>query len=498
MSSKFPNRDNILTIWQDPYKLIEAHDGHDVYLHGNPYQDRKVVLSRELLNNNMLTPVTIVQPTEMTERFLVEVGRASERAKRDNAHLLLLVFCHGLSNFHFLLDSDNRNKSLSIVLLKGVLDMGVPVTLVSTACHSRGWTVCEDLNQTALTARGEKAWPSSGSVDRACGSVFATTLVEALTSSASPFLPDDERDDVSPASELQPEKPTAEQTKTYDEFCESILETCEDRVHRLWYRQEFSFSAQDDQWEYSWTGRTGIPLANFEKRWEELVTYPYQGPTESNMDLSLASTVGQVQGLTTRMVESIRKHRITEMARLFLDTCPSDWTGGRHVAIRSFLRHYAAGEEVELYWDLDIVAMIQCRCELSLLADYLVDTLGLPQPNSQPCLYWDKDTWVYAMRKKMPGWQDREAIIKKDLCKGGFFILRSSKHGPPFLRFVDYVACSLVEANKSREETATLVNSLLGFIRRANEFNKRRACGRAEVRGRGRAWLRSIGRRALD
>ncbi|KAJ5955617.1 hypothetical protein N7501_009896 [Penicillium viridicatum] len=30
---------------------------------------------------------------------------------------------------------------------------------------------------------------------------------------------------------------------------------------------------QDDAWEYSWTGRTGIPLSHFRNRWDGLNSY---------------------------------------------------------------------------------------------------------------------------------------------------------------------------------------------------------------------------------
>jgi hypothetical protein len=36
-----------------------------LYLHGNPYEDRKVILSQELLDSNAFNPVTIVKTADM-------------------------------------------------------------------------------------------------------------------------------------------------------------------------------------------------------------------------------------------------------------------------------------------------------------------------------------------------------------------------------------------------------------------------------------------------
>lgn len=73
----------------DPYKLI---DKYGPYLHGNPYEERKVCLDRDMLDGNKLTDVTVVRSSEMIDRFISEAKRASELAKRTDAPLLLSDF----------------------------------------------------------------------------------------------------------------------------------------------------------------------------------------------------------------------------------------------------------------------------------------------------------------------------------------------------------------------------------------------------------------------
>lgn len=155
----------------DPRKLVEKYTE---LLHGNPCEDCKVCLSQELLDNKQLTDVTLVKPTQMIDRFLAEAKAASELARRSNAPLLLLVFCHGLPSFQLVLDSENKNKGLSILSLKGVLEPGAQVTLVTTACYSGGWVTHPDFNYTTIAAAANEgllglsnAWPDSQSIARA-------------------------------------------------------------------------------------------------------------------------------------------------------------------------------------------------------------------------------------------------------------------------------------------------------------------------------------------
>jgi hypothetical protein len=65
------------------------------------------VLSKELLDSHELTAVTIVYGS-MVDRFLREAKLASERAKKENCPLLLLVFCHGLQNYNLSCNIDLR------------------------------------------------------------------------------------------------------------------------------------------------------------------------------------------------------------------------------------------------------------------------------------------------------------------------------------------------------------------------------------------------------
>lgn len=91
--------------------------------------------------------------------------------------------------------------------------------------------------------------PTSKSVGRVCGSVFASATISALTAATSPLISIDNTD-TNPQGEdakesIQPSTPNPIQTKTYNEFCRSIWDAVtEQGFSRL--PGNFSFSCQED------------------------------------------------------------------------------------------------------------------------------------------------------------------------------------------------------------------------------------------------------------
>lgn len=504
----------------DPEKLVQKYGP---YLHGNPYEERKTCLDRDMLDQDQLTPVTVVRSNEMIGRFLQEAKLASELAKRTEAPLLLLVFCHGLSNYHLCLDDGNRSKGLSILALKAVLEPGARITLVTTACYSGGWATTPELNTTSLTAasgfhtnsaRGlSNAWNPSLSIGRTCGSIFASTLFQTLSSATSPLLEARESSNANDQPSLQPEEPNDQQTLSYNAFCQSVLDTCQNSVTRLGDMQYFTFSAQDDAWDYSWTGRTGIPLAYFERRWKQMKPYPYTGPEDiralRNQDprnaTSTVSDPNEVGGIrTTRdgefienMTALIAQCRIKEMARMFHATCPGDWTRGREVAWGGTLYgFYQLGIFPES--EAMIYSTIRFRWEAALLADFLVAMHELPMPRNEICIMWDWQSWDVEFRVKtsMSKSEFNQRWMAVALPFNDCFdFSRLPDQGPRFMRPFTYLVAALLEANKPEHETNSIINAIQEFMQNAQSFHRQRVFASSEVQRTGREWLRSVGRR---
>ncbi|KKK17294.1 hypothetical protein AOCH_001807 [Aspergillus ochraceoroseus] len=497
----------------DPEKLVQRYNS---FLHGNPFQDRKVCLDREILREKRITEVTVIRSSNMIDQFLKKAKEASELAKRNHAPLLLLVFCHGLPNHHLLLDAGNQSKGLSILRLKGVLEPGVCVTLVTTACYSGGWATSPDLNHTTIAAAGDgnllqatsHSWNESLSIGRFCGSVFASTLFKTLSSAASPLLEADLASDLSQAQQsLQPENPNSVQTLTYNAFCESVWRTCANSVTRLWSSQSFNFSAQDDAWDYSWTGRTGFPLADFRERWNALTSIPYSGSEElralqdqdpSNPSFSASGPVrdGLGESVVDEMTGHIAQKRLKDMARLFRQTCPGDHNLGMETGFWGRLRgFYEYGEFEE---DAAMIeGAIRFRWESALLADFIVEALNLPVPNGEICIMWDWMAWIDVKLKTMSrddlfSW--RSSVYQK--LNPHFEAPSYNEQGPPFGRPVEYVVSALMDASMPEDELTASILAIIEFMNLSRACNQQRLCRDRGVRQRGREWLRTVGKRA--
>ncbi|KAJ3542758.1 hypothetical protein NM208_g3929 [Fusarium decemcellulare] len=494
----------------DPRKLLRSDHPHTKkYLHGNPHQSRKVVLSEDLLDRDELTPVTVVKNTEMIPRFLKEVRQQSEIAVKQSAPLVLFLFCHGLENFSFLLDCGQQRKGLSPTQIKEAIEPGCRTTLITTACHSSGWAVRTlripshvPLNATVMAAAEADAqsnsWHKSLKSGRVFGSIFASSVIEALTSTTSPLLVV-EASEPSKEVELQPENPTPRQTATYNTLCQSILNVCRDRVTRLWQFQTFTFSAQHDAWAHSWTGRTGIPLSHFEERWKALETVPYTGSYQNKSDMDPDPSNPAFQGsagpsmtageLTDEMTALMVRNRVSKMVDLFLQTCPGDWDSGFGPLTRSELQSAVkGGSEQELNKASGCICF---RWELGLYADQLVEEFALPRPGgAEMCVLWDSQQWVLEKRKyKLNG-------LVWDLLSGdGFTLFPAGGQGPPFTRFRRYMAAAVTMKELPEDETKVLVAKLIDRLAEVREFMKQRAIDEPGIRENARQWLKEIGRK---
>jgi len=491
----------------EPARLVEKYgDFH----HGHPYRPRKVVLSRDLLDSEM-TPVTLVRPAQMIDRFLREVKEASLRAKRRNCPLLLMVFCHGIEGHYLCLDNGTRNKGMSIVRLKSALEPGVSVTLLTTACFSGGWAVTPELNATTMVAANcddeSLSWPVSPSGKRACGSMFVGATILALSDASTPLLRERGSSNLeAPVTEetcLQPSEPTDRQTETFNEFCRSITNTLEARGFSRVFSEDFRFSAQDDKWEYSWTRRSGVPLAHFQDRWEALPMYypPYQSSDNDAFTISLTGGGGGTNNdpdtIIDEMTCAMAHSRVTNMARLFVEVlCPGDWNKGQNVAVAGDIFLFLRNDPDALSAS-EIADIISFRWDTCLLVDRFVDNHGLCRPDGKICVMWHSQEYPMAMRDKYgrDGWTERYSPVRRELVEGNAIISPAHHQGPVFNRPLAYITSAIAETCTTQEETDRMVQQYCEYVASIRKFHLNRAIDSTAVQINARKWLGSIGRR---
>lgn len=110
---------------------------------------------------------------------------------------------------------------------------------------------------------------------------------------------------------------------------------------------------------------------------------------------------------------------------------------------------------------------------------------------------WNRLSWLDHKLETMPT-PDSEARWRKmyNSLDGYFEIPCLREQGPPFNRPLHYLVAALLEADKPERETSAIISAIGNSMSTVRMFHQRRLFGDQEVRGRGREWLKSIGRRA--
>ncbi|KAG9254144.1 uncharacterized protein F5Z01DRAFT_119267 [Emericellopsis atlantica] len=526
----------------------EETTGH--LLHGNPYRDRKVVLSESLIKSGEITMPEVVEPAAMPERWLREVKLASKEAASRNVPLVLLIFCHGAPdttlelNYHCpeLEESDAGARATSVVTaeqLLEVLDPDCRTTILSTACFSGSWVVDmlgrkvsgydpngqAVVNTTMLSAADYEtqslAWPESSSLGRSCGSIFASTVINTLTSSANPYLADTEKSDTPEC--LQPAKPSEEQIETYNSYCRSIMDSLS-AINRLPKEHNFTFSSRNDQWELSWPDLVGLePLqATFRERWEALETVTYKGP-ESMLDLDPRAKFppgfDTAESISSKSRTGSRSHKAllnkfdrlaaagdtVELAKLFLQHSCVD----KRIEARTDRKVYnlicqTAGVEAPTgfpMFKVDVLHAIKLRWFLAYVADCMILAYRLPAPCGVRCLTWEYRPWLSMVSENVSDWDVRKRRINRLLeDKGGLHPPVKSLQGGRFPRFQDYLVAALIEAKLSVEREEFIVDSMFKsmkvFENTAVEKGLKISTKDPNLRQPLRTWFGAINRRA--
>lgn len=302
------------------------------------------------------------------------------------------------------------------------------------------------------------SWQRSPSIERACCSVFAGTVIAALTSATSPLLEHPSARSEAPEDSLQPEIPDAEQTASFDSFCRSILDTCSRSV------------PLNAEWEIEDESRTG----------------------------GGCSQETEEAGIKAQIIAAEIKNDTREMAKLFLETCPGDNETPRGHSIRGDILEYIKGEEPDPDGDTDVPAMITYMLELTRLADYLVRIFDLPAPNQRCCLMWHRHEWGDKMRLKMgkSSYDTKRGAIWGRLWDQGIYPEQGPGQGPFSDRFVSYLAAAVVESDRSAEQDQEVAEQMAAFVDGLRRFHRERAIALAlqnrDVVQRGREWLKKV------
>jgi hypothetical protein len=504
----------------NPTKYLKTQ-GSNKLLHGNPYETRKVVLSQDLMKSGELTPPKIFGPEVLLSKFLDCVAFSANEARQKKLPLVVFILAHGNTEHKILIGEDSDTPLwLDVREFRDKVGDDVDLTIICTSCYGGGWLVFPSLTATAMfaadTENESSSWPLSETLSRACGSVFASTLIHTLAQEASPLL---EPVPNTGTKSLEPKKddPKAE---TFHAFAQSIMEVLMHRMDRMWEHHYFTFTAQDDQWESSWTGRSGIPLTDFGARWALLEDFAptmkrnedgvliKETPKNRNPRISLNPEIPDVMEGRTGAIglrygafggyPSSQAAYVKFCAKSLLPTCPGiveSGFGGQYIGkIRRFINK--PNKDITSEESMKMFKWILWREDQLTWADNIVAHLRLPMPDGKKVRNWDKLEWGYRNRNL----REKTALPWTLLNEAKIFPQTDPEAFPYTYRPQDYVQAALALGCKSKEEMEEKVRAMAKLrddIVKADEILGK-TMRIEDVRNQATPFFTNIGRRLRD
>ncbi|KAK0729598.1 hypothetical protein B0H67DRAFT_547716 [Lasiosphaeris hirsuta] len=333
------------------------------------------------------------------------------------------------------------------------------------------------------------SWRLSESMGRACGSVFASATISALSEASTPLLASDvglQEATAEAGMSLQPEEPTKQQTETCNEFCCAITSSLQLGSEPRIFGEHFHSSAQDDEWEWSWTRRMGIPLAYFEERWNQLETIPRREfPKPGDDNYTGSHLTGSANSYIDDMTREMAHSCVFGMAELFRQLFPRGWNKGWNVALAgdffNFLQDRPGTPSAEYIADI-----IHLRWDTCLLVDGFVADHGLGGPDDKICIMWDSQTYPLAMVDKFGrDWNKHYYLVWDALFKGGAIIAPAEHQGPPFARPHSYITSAIAETYSTKVEALVVVDAYCQYVSNIRKLHLERAIESPSVRRSG-------------
>ena len=416
--------------------------------HGRYLKERKVVLDVEILakaGKSQHCPKQIKDSVLMSE-FRDTIKSECVAAKEGgNKSVLILVFGHGDPDNYGIYLGSGRNAITMSTLEKAGQDLDVNITVLSTACFSGGWACAPSLNRTTISAAG------SGSTGRACGSMFATAVIENMTKA------ENSSRSVLTQSEDEPTTPIEGEDEAYEELEDCVFEKLLQNVDRQGFSHDLTFSAQDDAWEMHWSGRTGIPLANFKNRWDELPHWPADGTSWSGER--------KTSGLNGLPPEAIF-NKVTNLGQQYWESYQDNDCTGPDGALHQLLYMIASRQETNPEQLEHAYQQIRYRMEQMSTADSYLISMNVPPPRDLQCCEYD--TNHVDDEVKEPKYTMLQDMIAAHPC---LFPEPGRQQGHPFWKGGLYLMAAFHHAGLSKGEVHQKID---GLAKGVNEDLERR------------------------
>jgi hypothetical protein len=380
-----------------------------------------------------------------------------------NEPVLLLIFGHGDEDTHGIeigLNPDDRsNPLLSMQIIKEVMQE-IPhlrLSALLTSCYSGAWTRYH--NMTTVTAAGNsqesESWPHSVSLSRVTGSIYASAIVERL-----------QREEHARSDDSMSSDQVASYRQVADEVKAHLL-----LLDRFGDSHKISFSAQDNDRDSEYHGRTGIPVTIYRERLEKLRCLPttdralhssfgdrssdelkqQRGETVEEEDPSaftaerLRSLLGRYGGSKTS-VQSILRSR----AARYLASYPGRSTLASNVTVHVLAVRCLQKNEISFEELAQLADMLDHREKVMKTAHLLLDAMQL-EPFPAPWL-WDVDRWMMEDGQRHCDASNMSKPTTQKLIEAKLFPKPGIDEGRFTMKPIQYLAAAMQAGNLAEHE----------------------------------------------
>ena len=318
-----------------------------------------------------------------------------------------------------------------------------------------------DFNLTIIAAAGPTAKIQSWNTSSSRGvseSIFASAIRDAMFESEI----EDEENIGEPGMSYH----ELQITKSYAEMGCLIHDHLK-QSYRFHGQHVISFAVQDDEWTKAWRERTGIPLAFFKEKWEELSVLTAQADGFSNQnsssahtalfalaDVSLSETQTEsTEPLTLTMTMPQIYDIVFSLAVGYAKSFPGLDDLSINTAFHTDVRLLLSGKErYENKMDdlLTLGYTLSYRLGCMTIGTYYKNLLGLDYPDCTSC---SVEGWTYRLYKQQEATKKLSyKKIKNLISAANIFSAASDGQGDDYDKPEEYLAIALVESQKTWEE----------------------------------------------
>ena len=424
-----------------PYALVKRYGN---YVQGSPFYERKVVLSEtELKKPEFMRDMVSCHKNTLKATFMEYLEKDAKAALKDGQPLVVFVFAHGDYHDDFGMQigpTPDKSNLFGVNSFKKIVDPGTRVTVFTTACCSGGWAVYNDfsmkgegvddvytdlgfkLNASLATAAGPMSetisYGASISLGRYCGSFWASALLSVFREESEKATASTSSSSTS--SKIPPED-TPQSQQTFIAFTEQVHDTVM-QFDRTSHEHQIRFAAQDDDWFSAWGQRSGIPLINFKKNWDQLETVAsVQNPSgvanrgrpinASEVDTSIPGQTGSFRnrpGTVKTWANSLKRECV-----LYLNSNPGPDNLANNTAFHTLMRNFSSGKYPETMSNMEkVFKHVYFRKNLAKLASDLLDLARIPLPKGWKCAKFDVDPFEKELPQRS---KDKYTLALKEI-----------------------------------------------------------------------------------